>query len=261
VRPCLFRANVARVSGIEITTLAQRPHLADHLYDFSADAWPEFMFHDRTGNALMGQVPRLFPEQCVVATDDGELVAHGRSIPFVFPDEDRTELPDGGWDEVLVWGMSDHRWEREPSVSSALEILVRPSHAGRGLSYQVLAALRDAVRLRGHSTLYAPVRPNGKSDPDLPMATYITQVRDDGLPVDPWLRVHVRSGGSIVKVAPASMVMAGSLAEWRSWTGLPFDRDGPVHVPRALAPVRCSVEHDHAVYVEPNVWVRHDLTR
>jgi hypothetical protein len=23
-------------------------------------------------------------------------------------------------------------------------------------------------------------------------------------------------------------------------------------------PVHCEVEHDHAVYVEPNVWVRHE---
>lgn len=31
-------------------------------------------------------------------------------------------------------------------------------------------------------------------------------------------------------------------------------------MPEALVPVRCEVEHDYAVYVEPNVWVHHDLT-
>jgi hypothetical protein len=55
------------------------------------------------------------------------------------------------------------------------------------------------------------------------------------------------------------MVMTGSLDEWREWTGLPFDETGEVIVPKALVPVHCSVEHDHAVYVEPNVWVQHDL--
>jgi hypothetical protein len=84
-------------------------------------------------------------------------------------------------------------------------------------------------------------------------------VRSDGLPVDPWLRVHVRAGGKIIQVAPRSMVIAGTLAEWREWTELPFDRTGSVLVPKALAPVMCDAEHDHAVYVEPNVWVRHDL--
>ncbi|MCD6639370.1 MAG: N-acetyltransferase, partial [Nocardioides sp.] len=83
------------------------------------------------------------------------------------------------------------------------------------------------------------------------------RTRDDGLPVDPWLRVHVRAGGRIDRVAPRSMVIPGTLEEWREWTGLPFDRTGPVEVPGALAPVLCDAEHGTAVYVEPNVWVRH----
>ena len=39
--------------------------------------------------------------------------------------------------------------------------------------------------------------------------------------------------------------------------GLPFDQTGPVHVPRALAPVHCDVDHGVATYVEPNVWIVH----
>jgi hypothetical protein len=53
--------------------------------------------------------------------------------------------------------------------------------------------------------------------------------------------------------------VAGSLAEWREWTGLPFDSAGDVAVPGALLPVRCEPEHDVAVYVEPNVWMHHRL--
>ena len=63
----------------------------------------------------------------------------------------------------------------------------------------------------------------------------------------------------IVKIAPTSMVIAGSLPEWREWTNLPFDTDGPVEVPGALTPVECRVTHDYAVYVEPNVWLHHSL--
>jgi len=33
-----------------------------------------------------------------------------------------------------------------------------------------------------------------------------------------------------------------------------------VIVPEALVPVHCDAEHDHAVYVEPNVWVEHALS-
>jgi hypothetical protein len=63
----------------------------------------------------------------------------------------------------------------------------------------------------------------------------------------------------IERIAPRSMTIPGTLAEWRGWTGLPFDTTGPVYVPQALTPVHCDVAQDHAVYVEPNVWVRHRL--
>lgn len=60
-------------------------------------------------------------------------------------------------------------------------------------------------------------------------------------------------------VAPASMTVSGSLEEWRGWTGLPFDTAGDVEVPGALVPVRCEPQRGYAVYVEPNVWLRHAL--
>jgi uncharacterized protein (AIM24 family) len=53
------------------------------------------------------------------------------------------------------------------------------------------------------------------------------------------------------------MTIAGSLAEWRAWTGLPFDTTGSVHVEGALNPVHVSVQNDYAVHVEPNVWIVH----
>ena len=77
--------------------------------------------------------------------------------------------------------------------------------------------------------------------------------------MDPWLRVHVRAGARIVNVAHYSMVIPGTLAQWRKWTGLPFDRSGPVEVPHALVPVHCDVDQDRAIYVEPNVWVHHRI--
>ena len=50
-------------------------------------------------------------------------------------------------------------------------------------------------------------------------------------------------------------------AQWREWTGLPFDRSEPVEVPHALVPVHCDVAQDQAVYAEPNVWIHHRTRR
>jgi hypothetical protein len=71
--------------------------------------------------------------------------------------------------------------------------------------------------------------------------------------------VHVRAGASILTLAHCSMSFGGTLPQWRSWTGLPFDRTGPVEVPGALSPIHCDVAQNHAVYIEPNVWVNHRI--
>jgi hypothetical protein len=124
----------------------------------------------------------------------------------------------------------------------------------------MLSAVRDRCRGLGFGSLFGPVRPSQKAlEPTVPIGDYVAWRRPDGLPHDPWLRVHERLGGRIVKIAPTSMTITGTLAQWRAWTSLPFDTSGDVVVPGALVPVHASVEHDHAVYVEPNVWMQHQL--
>lgn len=249
------------MADVVVTTIAERPEYAGRLGDMT-NPWPRFMMQDRVAEIVLGKVVSAFPEMQLIATVDDRPVARARAVPFTM-DEDRSpdgELPSGGWDAVLTWGMLDHAAGRPPDRVSALEIVIDDSHIGTGLSAQMLHALRAAAAAAGFDELVAPVRPNQKHRyPRMPMAQYVATARADGLPLDPWLRVHVRAGGVIEKVASTSMVMAGSLAQWREWTGLPFASGGPVEVPLALVPVYCDVEQDQAVYVEPNVWVRHRL--
>jgi GNAT superfamily N-acetyltransferase len=241
-----------------ITTLAARPSLADAMWDMP-NSWPEFMRHDPIGGLFYRSIEARFAEFVLVGQDEaGEVVACAYSVPFVLEGE---ELPDNGWDSVIRSGVLASIGGQEPDAISAVEIAVRPDRQGAGISSQMLVALRDNAARLGFAELVAPVRPNGKADIHEPMSSYAFRVREDGLPVDPWLRVHVRVGGRIAKVAPRSMVVPGTLEEWRAWTGLPFDTTGPVLVPQALAPVYCDVEHGVAVYVEPSVWVVHPATR
>lgn len=72
--------------------------------------------------------------------------------------------------------------------------------------------------------------------------------------------VHARLGRVVERVAAASQTVSGSLDEWESWTGVDFSTNGPVPVPGGLVPVQCIGDLGVAVYVEPNMWVRHDLT-
>jgi GNAT superfamily N-acetyltransferase len=246
---------------IVITTYADRPEYVRDAFDMP-DSWPEFMGHDAVAAALLPQVIETFPHLNVLATIGGVQVARGMAAPFALHTERRQGvLPSAGWDRVLVWTFHDVENGTEPDTVSALEITVHPEHLGGGLSHRMLAAMKQAAAAAGFAELVAPVRPNEKHrHARLPMTDYVSLTRDDCLPEDAWLRAHVRAGAVVDSVAPTSMVISGTLEEWRTWTGLPFDRPGEVNVPGALVPVLCVPEHDYAVYVEPNVWLRHRLS-
>ncbi|MFF3674117.1 N-acetyltransferase [Streptomyces sp. NPDC002120] len=248
------------MTHIRITTLAERPELADRLWDMK-DPWPSFAAHDALAWLLYPRMTTELADYVLVATDGDAVVARGFSVPFALHAGGRDGvLPAQGWDRVLMWAFSDLRRGVRPDTVSAIEITVATDRQGEGISGLMLAAMRDNARARGFAEVVAPVRPSGKpAEPDSSMQEYAYRTRADGLPYDPWLRVHVRAGGVVHAVAPLSMTITGSLAQWREWTGLPFDAAGPVRVPGALAPVHCEPERGYAVYVEPNVWVRHRL--
>lgn len=249
-----------------IHRISERPDLRDALWDEALSAaWPTFMTKDPLSN-LYYPDPRFdrYLDHALIAFDPDESerpLARALSAPFCLGEAfGRPALPLGGWDRLLLWADQDQLLGRTPNVVSAVEIAIRPDAHGRGLSAKLVAAMADNARRLGFRELYAPVRPSLKHlEPATPFADYVARTRPDGLPEDPWLRVHARAGAEIVAIAPLSMTFSGTLDDWRAWTGLPFDRDGEVVVPGALAPVLVSQAQGVAVYVEPNVWMRHPL--
>ncbi|MER6469009.1 N-acetyltransferase [Streptomyces collinus] len=245
---------------VRVNSLAERPERLPAVLGM-ADTWPEFVTQDPVGNAHYGRIPTELPEYALFAEDErGEILAHAFSVPFRLDAEDRGALPARGWDQILLWAFSDLRHGVRPDTVGAISVVVSPAAQGRGLSAVMLSAMRANAAARGFREVVAPVRPSAKHrEPHTPIHEYAHRVRPDGLPHDPWLRVHARAGATVDSVAPASMTVGASLDEWRRWTGLPFDTPGDVEVPGALVPVRCEPERGYAVYVEPNVWMRHPL--
>jgi GNAT superfamily N-acetyltransferase len=254
-------------TGLVVATFVQRPDLVGAVFGPELQsAAPEFMRYDPIAALYYGDGQLdCYREFGLVAVDPAEPdrpVARAFSVPFAFRDgtRGREELPDGGWDAVICWADEDRRAGRIPTAVSALEIMVVPRLQRRGSSRLMLTALRDNARRLGFVDLYAPLRPTDKHrEPSTPFAEYVARRREDGLPYDSWVRTHVRAGAQIVKMAPRSMVIAGTITEWSMWTGLGFTASGPAIVPGALSPVHVSLEQDHAVYVEPNLWVHHRL--
>jgi hypothetical protein len=244
---------------ITIVTVAERPDLASSMFAVP-DNWPLFMYEDPIGGVFYGRLAKAFPEFQLLGLDEsGNPVAKLQSIPFCWAGSD-DDLPARGWEAMLERGFGDREAGRTPNAVSFLEALIAPPLRGTGLSSTLVTAGRENARSRGFTDVFAPVRPAAKAhEPRVSMGEYAMRTRADGLPSDPWLRVHVRLGARIVAVCPLSMVIPGTLAQWRQWTGAPMDESGAVDVEGALVPVQVSVEHDYAVYVEPNVWVHHSL--
>jgi GNAT superfamily N-acetyltransferase len=248
--------------NLEIFSLRRRPDLRPLVFSEDLQAvWPEFMMHDAAAELYFGRsVFTDYLDYAFAGLADGKVVGRAFSVPFAFNVEGRTELPDGGWDQVIRWAHEDRVVGRSPNAMSALEIALLPSARGRSHSLAMLEALKACAKEKGFAAMFAPVRPNQKHlQPRTPMRQYVDMERADGLPIDAWLRTHVAIGARIVKIAPYSMTIVGSIAEWLQWTGVTFERSGEAEVAGALAPVLVSLEQNHAVYVEPNVWVEHPV--
>jgi hypothetical protein len=138
--------------------------------------------------------------------------------------------------------------------------MVDPRSRGRGLSRDALRAMVDLARARGLGALIAPVRPTAKSAyPLAPMDRYVRWENADGLPLDPWIRVHTRMGADILRVAPRTIVIEGSVADWERWTDMRFPDSGSYVVPGALQPVVIDRAKDEGRYEDPNVWMQHPI--
>jgi hypothetical protein len=234
-------------------TVAERPDLAEPAWEAVSTTFPEYNNHGDVLNAFWGGLIEKFPEfQFHVVGDDEQILARGRCLPVRW-DGTLEDLP-AGIDGAIQRGLD----EAGGNVLCAMVIQIPPGLQGRGLSATALAAMTDIARAHGLDSLIAPVRPNWKERyPLTPIERYADWRRDDGLPFDPWLRVHARAGASVLRAEPESLRITGSTAEWEEWVGMRFPEDGTYVFPGGLAPL--AVADGTGRYWEPNVWMRHRI--
>jgi len=248
------------VNDYRVVTAAQRPDLIDAMRALGASPWPEFLVgHDEVVNDLWDRLYELLPayQFALADRDRDDLIAVGNCLPIRW-DGDPSTLPLGGIDAVLENGVATLKAAAAPTAASALMIVVEPGQLGRGLSRACIEVMRGIAADHGLASLVAPVRPTEKHRyPLIPMARYASWRRANGSLFDPWLRTHERVGGFGAGVAPSSMTVGGTVAEWETWTGLPMPGTGSYVVPGALVPVEIDRERDVGLYVEPNYWMVH----
>ena len=229
--------------------------------EISDSSWPEFMLHDPVANENWHDLFDRFSDYqfALLDTETDHMAAMGNSLPFHW-EKDLSDLPEGGWDWVFLKAIEDHKNGIAPNIQSAIQIAIRPDYQSQGLSSRMVQAMRAIGKAKGFKYLVAPVRPNQKNKyPLISIDDYVKWTNEDDLPFDAWLRVHVRAGARIIKPCHQAMTICGTRAEWEQWTSMKFPQSGQYVVPGALNPVEINVERDEGIYIEPNVWLVHEI--
>lgn len=240
--------------------------------------WLRFSESDLAGQA------RIFPEgQLVVTAADG-------ITPLGMMACNRVEWT-GLVDELPTWdGVAGQPPTFENTYDPAgnsvvmMSISIQPSTRGRGIAHELISMIRAVVRRLDVERLIAPCRPSrfgshrrltGLTD----FATYCELTRDDGWPIDPWLRALTRQGLAAMKIDPRAMVVPashGDLADYQESSSLTWATVTDESLVRELITfhgVRGDLAHvdrvldcgetgwwflddtrGEAVYVEANIW-------
>jgi hypothetical protein len=248
--------------AITFTTLAERPELRG-LFDQLNDAsWPRFITKGHNASGIgpswMALFDRFAAFQIMALDQQGHLAAMAMSMPLVW-DGSIAALP-AGWDDMMRRGLADAMAGRTADTLSAVAVMVAATWRGHALSMRMIGQLKGLAQERGLARMIAPVRPTLKCKyPLVSMEEYLTWATNEGAPFDPWVRTHWRLGARVLGIAEASMTFIGTVREWEQWTGVPMPASGRYAIEGGLSPVVIDRESDGGTYVEPNVWMQHDL--
>jgi GNAT superfamily N-acetyltransferase len=243
----------------EMKTIRGDKRIREWQQELGSRVWPEFMQHDETVSKYWISLYEKFADyQCAVFEDE-ILLGILNSIPLCWIDH-LDSLPDAGLDWAMEKANNDLNIKLDPNILVGVQILINPEFQGRGLSYKLLEIMKEFAAEKGLTHIALPVRPTLKwKYPLIPMDDYIHWKKKDGLPFDPWIRVHVKAGGKIISTCYSSMDISGTLEDWEAWTNKKFPKSGDYIIDEALVPVKIDTTRNTGHYMEPNVWIVHEI--
>ena len=250
-----------QTTQFELITPANQPDYRKIVAPLTRASWPEFMLHDPISDKHWSALFERFPEYQfgLLDTETNQAVAMGNSVPLHW-EKDLADLPEEGFDWAFEQAVQNHEAGAAPNIQCAIQVAIHPAYQGRGLSTRMVQTMRSIGQSMGLGSLIAPVRPSQKGDYPLERHRSLHQLEE--------------------RQRPAVRCMAqGARASWRAnYQGLPSIHghqryfrgmavvDGAkvsgkrrLFIPEALNPMNMNLERDAGVYVEPNVWMVHEL--
>jgi len=235
-----------------VEKLSDNKKLVEVINKLHSEPWPVFLSEDSSVKKYWQRLYQVYPEYQLLFKIDSEYIGVANSAP-IYWNGNIDDLP-SGFDEAIETIIEENE---KPNTLCGLAVVISKEHLGKGISSKIINNLKKLTKSYGYSNLIFPVRPTLKSQyPTISMDNYINWEKDN-LPFDPWLRVHIKIGGEILKVANPSMIVRGTVSDWQRWTGIHFSESNKYIVRGALNPINIDLESNLGEYIEPNVWVLH----
>lgn len=229
----------------------------DQMDELFSEGFPPFITSDPIAHNYIERVWKYFGEyNIILVNSDNQPVGSGWGVPIQWNGE-VTDLP-SGYTDSLVRSVKGYENKISPNTFVICAGIVNPKFSKKGLAGQLILEFKELATKFNLPNVIVPLRPTLKHKyPLTPINTYTQWVRSDGLPLDPWLRTHVRVGGKVVCVAPHSQSMTGTVEQWEEWTHMKLPSSGHYVIPDGLSKLYIDKENDEGTYTEPNIWVQH----
>lgn len=238
---------VIAAGGDELRSLREAPASVRPDLDRIEREGPPFLVAATA--AARAHLDEVAGETTWLVSRDGEPVAAVRAARLGW-DGTPDGAPAAGLTEAVA-----RAGEPEADTLAVLDVRVTRAARGRGIGQAVLAALPDLAGASGCQRALALLRTHAKADhPLTPYVRYLSALRPDGLPFDPWLRTAWRAGLRPVQAVDRSLLAAAPLARWSTWADRTFPTSGPELIPGAIKPAIIEFERGEGRYREPHLW-------
>jgi hypothetical protein len=242
------------MENVNVYSLNEKKEFINELNAINQKAWPEFMLH--WDCSAWSHLFSIFADHQILMTREENLLAYGHTIPISWEDN-LINIPDN-LKTLIENGVETYEKGLKPNILLALAAVVSPNYKSEGLSYEIVKLMKKLSIDKKYDSLIVPVRPTLKSKyPLIPINNYANWKKEDGIVFDPWLKVHDKLGGKILKTAEKSMIITGKVKEWEEWTKIKMPESGKYIIEGALNPVEVNYDQDIGTYFDPCIWVKY----